>query len=960
MPPRTQTGNLGATEVAAAFERLNWGVADNSRHDVGTDLLVMARDERGVELCLLVGVQVKTRGVGEGPGKYFSEPVTDAVTGQVSGWWFRDEDRRHVDSWLRYEVPHLLVLHDANTRTSFWTHITEVAVVPTGKGAKVFVPANQTIDLGHRDQLLAVAATQRPHLVWEGSAWRGPGSIAPTALLRHALIVPRLVAPHPNLTLTAPLTPEQALALVARVQINDLRHRLAMQPLDDDLQEALDQPGWAWRLTRALLHQLTNGERDEVLAAMEAANDPAERVAATVIAAAALLGLGNAEEADRLLVTTLERDDAHPIDHAWLSLQHARCLIELGRDDDAREHLLVTQRARSAYPDDLTASAIGGIGAIALYRITRRETPGRNDKEETGRLADGVAGLDTTAVWWRALDTTDALRASANQAYRVWARDTAITWAARDTANDDLVATSLMAGHLGDQGAWSSLTALLAKENLRRLERTSEAKHARAALSTLRLSGDHKSTKLATRRLVRDGPASAAAQVAAECDLDTTTRTTARTSLIVLREAGDLLNQEAAERACTWLLNTLEDPTAFVTRTRPSYLLLTELVDTLAGVIKAASDKTQQKVAELLANLPAQPAELYAASWARLARALPADRWEADTAARLAATAPTHHEELRVVAHEIAALHHPVERDALLPLIRQGSQAALSAFGDVRELPAETAGAYVGHLVASCEDIQLRAKNLSRAEGGDRLSDLAMLNGWHPDQAQWEPLLKVLADPLVWPKDKNAALRRLAQLRSQLSDAVARKLRPIAEEILIADPLPAMAAFGEDENSRSAALDLAYSLAERDTPVPAVWRTQLLDLLGGDRRDRRWAAYIARHDSEPAGAGLLVALLQDTDPIVRAEAVDSIVSRAENDPDVHSLRDTALDRAATDPGTVVTQNLVAAIERSTTLTDAHRAELLRRLTEHSSATVRSRAKKAQKTPSAGASDDSNA
>lgn len=81
----------------------------------------MARDERGVELCLLVSVQVKTRGVGEAPGKYFSEPMTDPDTGAVRGWCFRDDDRRHVDSWLRNEIPHLLVLHDANMSVSYYS-----------------------------------------------------------------------------------------------------------------------------------------------------------------------------------------------------------------------------------------------------------------------------------------------------------------------------------------------------------------------------------------------------------------------------------------------------------------------------------------------------------------------------------------------------------------------------------------------------------------------------------------------------------------------------------------------------------------------------------------------------------------------------------------------------------------------------------------------------------------------
>ena len=58
-PAEEQVGSTGATLVKAAFERLGWGVAVNPEHDLGTDLFVMARDERRFDLGQVVGVQVK-------------------------------------------------------------------------------------------------------------------------------------------------------------------------------------------------------------------------------------------------------------------------------------------------------------------------------------------------------------------------------------------------------------------------------------------------------------------------------------------------------------------------------------------------------------------------------------------------------------------------------------------------------------------------------------------------------------------------------------------------------------------------------------------------------------------------------------------------------------------------------------------------------------------------------------
>jgi hypothetical protein len=125
-PAGEQVGSTGATLVKAAFERLGWGcrrrlkndpvsplrgqnssvvdrgVAVNPEHNLGTDLFVMARDERRFDLGQVVGVQVKS---GRRYFKYRSRSG-----GAVVGWWFRDDDRAHIDARLSHALPHLIVL----------------------------------------------------------------------------------------------------------------------------------------------------------------------------------------------------------------------------------------------------------------------------------------------------------------------------------------------------------------------------------------------------------------------------------------------------------------------------------------------------------------------------------------------------------------------------------------------------------------------------------------------------------------------------------------------------------------------------------------------------------------------------------------------------------------------------------------------------------------------------------
>jgi Domain of unknown function (DUF4365) len=124
----------------------------------------MARDARRFDLGVVVGVQVKAG------RSYFREPVLGEA-GIEEGWWFRDPSGAHVDAWLSHALPHLIVLHNMDSRTSYWVHVTQESVQRTGVGAKILVPRQNTIDVAHRDALLWVAATARAGIPLEGSAW---------------------------------------------------------------------------------------------------------------------------------------------------------------------------------------------------------------------------------------------------------------------------------------------------------------------------------------------------------------------------------------------------------------------------------------------------------------------------------------------------------------------------------------------------------------------------------------------------------------------------------------------------------------------------------------------------------------------------------------------------------------------------------------------------------------------
>jgi hypothetical protein len=109
-------GTAGQSRVTAQLEELGWGVVPNPYHDLGTDLWLMARDDRRFDLGLLVGAQIKTSESKSATSKYFKEPKLDS-RGKVVGWWYRESSSDdHFDYWLKHSIPHILVLHDLKSR----------------------------------------------------------------------------------------------------------------------------------------------------------------------------------------------------------------------------------------------------------------------------------------------------------------------------------------------------------------------------------------------------------------------------------------------------------------------------------------------------------------------------------------------------------------------------------------------------------------------------------------------------------------------------------------------------------------------------------------------------------------------------------------------------------------------------------------------------------------------------
>lgn len=916
------TGNVGETEVTAKFERLGWGVAPNPRHDVGTDLWLSARDERLFDLGLLVGAQVK------GGPSWFKKPCRDG-SGALVGWWFTDNDREHIDAWLAHAVPHLVVLHDLATDTSYWAHVTPDAVTGTGRGAKLLVPAANRVDEAHRDALLRVAASKRTGGAWEGSAWTGAAAVPPSALLRHALIVPRLIAPHPNIGHSHQVNAFQAVALLVQARLADLRSQCERHDSMPSLEDAGDSDDWNWRFFGALGRRVTTGEHQALAQRVSDAPDAARRAAAAVAAAATLLEDSLAADALTILDAALEDDQTGPADQAWLEIQKARACAELGRIDEARDLAARAQSVGATLADDVTATALAGVAALLLFNTS---------DWQTSDVAAVIAGADTTAAWWRTQTVSRGLTALTERTFWGWSRDTTTRLTAGDPANDQLLSAALTANFAGDHGTWRHLSGLLAVDRLLRLDRGSSPDEAADGLRTLLMAGAADEMKHALRRLADDGPAQAITAIGAELNLDRTTRTTAPVALTLLERGGDLLDQASADEAVRWLLATIDDPDAFVDRTRPTYLLPERLVDTLAGVAAAAGLDVQRQVAERVSALPPQSDQSRATSWARAAAALPPEAWARGTAVRAGTAARGHHKALATPLLAAAAAHDPAVRERLLEDALGGDLDALGALGDVTVLPQDVIVALTRSLAGLCRaQVSQAEAGMSSFGGHDVGHALALLNVWHPELAQWSPLIDLIAHPLVVPAHKRATLGFLAGTADRVTEQVREELLA-AVRVAASEPVkPFVGLLRENRDNGGPASELIASLTQGHDPdaIPA--------LLAGDEDSRASAARVARRLRRPEDIGALLVLAVDLHPAVRSAAALGLAELTATGQGGEVVL-SAVRRAAQDPGRRVPEAVAAALSVEPALPPGAQ-DVLDLLATHRSARVRRAARR---------------
>lgn len=913
---RGQTGAVGETAVMLQFERLGWGVAPNpTKHDLGTDLWLDARDERLFALGALVGAQVKSG------NSWFTSPSHNEEK-ELVGWWFSDTDGRHFKYWTDHRVPHLLVLHNPASDLSYWVHVTRNKVVSTGKGAKILVPVGNTIDENHFGELLQVAVGNRDAVRWEGSVWEGGKTVLRVDRLRYALLVPRLIAPHPNLTVTE-LPAEAALALLIKMRLRDLDPRNRRETKAPTLEMASSSEEWAWRLYAATYDAVVNGKgTGGIRALIDVADEPFERAAAAAITCALLIEAGEPVSGLEVVTCVLDRDDCEPVDHAWLLSHKARCLAELGELENAREDAVEVQGLRSIAAQDPTAMAIVGSSADLIFATSGWHSD---------HISAAITGRDTLAAWWRTQEVSGGLQRHWQSAFKQWARDTSTTFGASDSTWLHLRAASLIAGMTADHNSWRHVTGMLAQRVLTTADPDSDSTTQSQGLALLRQTGDTDSVKLAVQHLLCVGPARAVSEDAGRIDLAQSTRTSIRADLEMLRYAADVLPSEEADQHARWALKVLDNPQPLAERLTPTFHIPSIVLDTLAELVSTVSETVAHEVIEHVIALPCQDDQGNAHHYARLVQSIPDSSWTETARRALAGRDDQDNFELAGAITTVLASTDPGVREAQRAKIADGDLPALEAFGDVRDLDDVTVNGLVASLSAK---ITTEIEELKSGQSSIRTRNFAailvLINVWHPVQADWHPIISLLSTKAPFTEHLHAPLVELRGHGENIPAFVVTELVPALRELMIKPPSRS-GFFGSPDVRGDAAAALA-AVSPEEITVPELWQ-----LLNGDDQSRAAAVHVVSARNNPHDLTTLAVLARNSTPHVKAMVAFSLARWVAQDIAVQPALE-LLAHILDDPGTLVAKAVAARL--SQTPPGAAITPLIAMLQGHQSSEVR--------------------
>ena len=870
--------NAGELQVSADFAHIGWEPLA-SGIDYGTDRYVVALDELGNQIGL-VGVQAKAV---ETP---FKSPKRDE-RGKVEGWWWRDKDSRHFDHWTSHSMPHLLVLYKKDERISYWVHISPCRVVSTGKGRKIFVPADQKINEENRGRLEAIASKSSVAPGRHASTYAWDGNIPEDRRLQFALVAPWLVAPHPAEGHSTPIDAMQGLALLAQGRFPDLKSFSEEHHAVPDPEEELLGNDWMWHFARAIWDWATRDSCESLRKVVESAPEKNQRAASGVFLACALRRAERFDDALNLLEALADAEDLEPTDFGWVLLHRARARAEAGDSNGSLSDGIRAQRCLEGTGDDPVVATLRSCAAwqvfatepLATTEDEASEPEAGDSRTLTDRFAERFKQLviaeNTPVSMWRSQTVAQALGSVTDEYFESWAEyqpDRLFSASSGATARK-LFSAELSADISGNHGAWKAMSSLAGRHRIAKSsESTDEIGEVVEGLDALRRSGNSRHIEIALTRLRRRGPTDSMTKTVRKIPPPSRwTHTTAGGNLSTLGLAGDLLDEpragelvvEVTRIAC---LADLE----FIERTRPTFAVGHYGLKAVSRMLSAAPTHAHTEVVSTITAQKDQISDHPAFDFdgiftqIELSAAHPSDRdtlWHhcLSSDGRLGTAVLGWF----VRSGRAEARSKAVERAG------NGDQRSFEALGDIAALDKDQAGRLIATLEVWVEEQLASERSTKKSMGGFlAIEYLALLNLRFKQVARWDLLVEILIDPLVDAVHKRHACAHMVAMSDKIPSDVRDSLAIEIDAINATTTV-----WGESTKLGGMGTALAISIGEMDEDTAYLEAARLSLGTPQQRSDAAWLLGLGYcPDLQP----VLAALLNDEHHYVRSTAAGAI------------------------------------------------------------------------------------
>lgn len=541
LPRKIETGALGETMAAVILQQIGWAPPVKIPQDLGDDLMTFARIKTSEQQAALytdlsapVFLQVK------GSPTEYCVPPSDSKG--ESGWWYYESGTDHFDYWIGFGLPYLLLLVDTSAQIAYWASITGDKIVNTNKGRKVFVPFENRMDDTSSERLNQVAVGKRVSSI-EGSAWEGAiNSLAPCDRLRNALMIPRLIAPHPN---RAPkeIGYEQVVAMLMRGRDADLRPYLS-SGLCPPLGQWANHGAWGWKFVAALKSAMRDLDPSVLKKLATTAPSQFECDACNIVIASINFISQRAEDDGPSFQEDL---DSKPADRGWMLAHQATMHLECGQPHEAAAAARAALFALRSLDGDSTVSVLRGVSVSVLYSVA---------DFGSGELGATITALDNGGSWWRSQEAGWALGEHLSMQMRAWARGASIDL----TPNLAIERLEALSWSAAFSCSWASHRRLVLQQvqiSVTSSESLSSKAH---VLYELVRTGYKAEAEMVARRIWIEGPTSSLKAVVLKlATADGWSQRSEGATMAVLAVGGDLLPSELASRMVERALNLLND-----------------------------------------------------------------------------------------------------------------------------------------------------------------------------------------------------------------------------------------------------------------------------------------------------------------------------------------------------------------------------------------------------------------